>query len=126
VLSDGNDNASRQSESNMRYRAALSDALIYTIWTGDLAGEAGNPGLLRKLAASNGGLAYRPKSETDVTRAFTAIGDNIRRGYSLGYVPRSSNADGSYRRIRVIVRHEGRTLNVRVRDGYTAPDRGAR
>jgi Ca-activated chloride channel homolog len=125
VLSDGDDNASRQSEANMLYRASRSQALIYTIHTGDLSSDMGNPKVLRKLAAGNGGVAYQPRTEKDVVDAFAAVGRNIRRGYSIGYVPTNQKADGSYRRVRVAARMPGRSLSVRVREGYTAEDADA-
>ena len=122
VLSDGDDNASRQSRANMMYRAAQSNALIYTIWTGDVASRRGNPGLLRRLATGNGGLAYMPKSERDVVSAFGTVATNIRRGYSIGYAPTKTAADGEYRHVKVVARAGGKQLSVRARDGYIAAD----
>jgi Ca-activated chloride channel homolog len=122
VLSDGDDNASQQSASNMLYRASQSSALIYTVWTGDLISGPGNAKLLDRLATRNGGFAYKPKSDSDVVRAFTTIATNIRQGYSIGYVPTNLSADGKYRKVKVVVRARGRSLSVRARDGYTAPD----
>jgi Ca-activated chloride channel family protein len=122
VLSDGDDNASQQSASNMLYRASQSSALIYTVWTGELLSGPGNAKLMDRLATRNGGLAYKPKSDTEVVRAFTTIATNIRQGYSIGYVPTNLTADGKYRHVKVLVRARGRSLSVRARDGYTAPD----
>jgi VWFA-related protein len=122
VLSDGDDNASHASESNMLYRAAQSNALIYTIWTGDLTADRGNPRLLRTLAQRSGGVAYGPRSERETVSAFAEVAENVRRGYSIGYTPSNSAADGTYRHVKVIVTASNRTLNVRTRDGYIAPD----
>jgi VWFA-related protein len=120
VLSDGDDNASQHSLQDMLHRAARSDALIYTIWTGDLTASPGKRDVLRKLANANGGVAYFPKSEERVVMAFKEIAENIRRGYSIGYVPINGARDGEYRRVKVGVRVPGRNLTVRVRDGYAA------
>jgi len=120
VLSDGDDNASSHSEADMLHRAGRSDALIYTISTVDFAHQTGNPGVLKRLASRTGGLAYFPRSEQDTVRAFTEAAGNIRRGYSIGYVPSVRGTDGEYRRVQVMVRMPGRELNVRARDGYTA------
>lgn len=122
VLSDGDDNASRQSRANMLHRASRSQALIYTIWTGDLAGHLGDQGLLRRLADGSGGVAYRPRHERDVVAAFAEVGRNVRRGYGLGYVPTNQEPDGGYRRVKVVARADGKPLKVRVREGYTAGD----
>jgi VWFA-related protein len=124
VLSDGKDNASQLSESNMLYRAAQSSALIYTIWTGDVAQDRGNPRLLRTLAQRTGGVAYAPHDEREVVSAFRQVAANVRRGYSIGYTPTNTANDGSYRHIKVLVTVPGRKLSVRVRDGYIAPDDG--
>ena len=122
VLSDGEDNASRQSESNMLYRAAQSQALIYTIWTGDLLPDNGNPKLLRRLAQRTGALSYSPRSEREVVSTFMEVAENLRRGYSIGYSPANAAADGSYRRVEVTAHANGRRLNVRTRPGYIAGD----
>jgi len=122
VLSDGDDNASHASESNMLYRAAQSNALIYTIWTGDLTADRGNPRLLRTLAHRSGGVAYGPRSERETVSAFAEVAGNVRRGYSIGYTPSNGAADGTYRHVKVIVKASNRTLNVRTRDGYIAAD----
>jgi VWFA-related protein len=121
VLSDGDDNASRYSEDAMLARARATDAIVYAISTatrGD--GGAGNPGVLRRLAEATGGIAYFPQDDRDVIGAFEEIAANIRRGYSIGYVPKNDASDGSYRRVRVTVRVPGRNLSVRTRHGYIA------
>lgn len=122
VLTDGDDNASAQSQSNMLYRASQSNAVIYTIWTGNLLPDEGNPRLLRRLAERSGGVAFTPRNEQEVVKAFTEIAGNIRRGYTISYAPKNSANDGSYRKVTVVARANGRRLTVRCRDGYTAPD----
>jgi VWFA-related protein len=122
VLSDGEDNASMHSDEVMLERAARSDALIYTVSTDELAGDVGNPRLLKKLAQRTGGVAYSPHSERGVVDAFREIAENIRRGYSLGYVPTNTTHDGRFRRVKVSVRQPGfKNLTVIARDGYLAP-----
>ena len=120
VLSDGDDNASRHSEADMLHRAARSEAIVYAISTFDEAHQEGNAGVLKRLAERTGGVAYFPRTEAKIVRAFTQVAHNIRRGYSIGYVPTDRGEDGEYRRVTVRVRVPGRTLTVRARDGYTA------
>ena len=106
----------------MLQRAVRSDALIYTVSTADLGTNAGKPRLLRKLAEASGGVNYEPETESEVVEAFQEIAANIRRGYSIGYVPTNAAHDGKYRRVRVRVRAPGlKDLKVRARDGYLAP-----
>jgi VWFA-related protein len=121
VLSDGGDNASMNSEQAMLDRAARSDTLIYAISTAELVADEGNSGLLKKLAQRSGGVSYTPKSEREVVAAFREIAANIRRGYSIGYVPTNTSHDGRYRRVKVSVRAPGyKNLSVIARDGYLA------
>jgi len=122
VLSDGEDNASMHSDDAMLERAARSDALIYTISTADLMSNDGNPGVLKKLARVSGGASYAPGSEREVVDAFREIAGNIRRGFSIGYVPTNRVHDGRFRRVKVSVRVSGnKDLKVIARDGYLAP-----
>lgn len=124
VLSDGGDNASRHSRNEMYEHARQSDAIIYTLVTNNpRQGGSGQPGVLRRLAEIGGGLSYVPTSDRDTVNAFTEIAANIRRGYSIGYVPTNSARDGRWRNVKVMVRAQGKTLSARCRDGYTAPGR---
>jgi Ca-activated chloride channel family protein len=122
VLSDGEDNASLHKEMEMLARARANDAIIYTVSSAQRDRARGsNPGVLRDLAEITGGEALFPRSEDAVVRAFNEIATNIRRGYSIGYVPTNGAHDGSYRRVKVTVRVPGRgDLSVRSRHGYTA------
>jgi len=122
VLSDGDDNASEQSESNMLYRTSQSNAVVYTIWTGNLSADHGNPKLLRRLAERSGGVAFAPRNDNEVVKAFAEIAGNLRRGYTIGYASKNGANDGTYRKVSVVARMPGRKLTVRCRDGYTAPD----
>ena len=122
VLSDGEDNASLQSEDTMLERARASNTMIYTVSNakryGDLGGDAG---LLRSLARVTGGMAYFPDTDQEVVESLDRIAGNIRRGYLIGYVPANSVHDGTYRRVKVLVRAPGkRDLRVQSRDGYRA------
>ncbi|HXH25742.1 MAG TPA: VWA domain-containing protein [Vicinamibacterales bacterium] len=122
VLSDGEDNASRHSERDMLERAARSSAMIYTVSTARLQRHDGNPRLMTELADVTGGIAYAPRTEADVVRAFEEIAESMRRGYSIGYVPTNTAHDGRYRRIRVTAHAPGRgRLKVHARDGYLPP-----
>jgi VWFA-related protein len=125
VLSDGEDNASRLSARDMLDKAARSNTIIYTVSNASAGrtGDDGNPRVLRRLAAASGGMAYFPRTDAEVITTFEEIASNIRRGYSIGYVPANSSHDGGFRRVQVRVRVPGRNnLTVRARDGYLASD----
>lgn len=121
VLSDGGDNASRHSEQEMLDRVASSSALVYTVVDPDVftPGE-GNRGVLRRLARLSGGVAYFPKKSPDVVKDFEEIAGNIRRGYSIGYVPSAEHQHNQTHRVKVSVRVPGRhDLSAKVRHEYT-------
>jgi VWFA-related protein len=123
VLSDGDDNASSHERNEMYERARRSDAIIYAVAVNDpRTGGDGDPRVLRRLAEIGGGLAYFPKSEEQTVAAFTEIAENIRRGYSIGYVPTNTARDGRWRQVKVMVRAPGKKLSARCRDGYLAPE----
>jgi Ca-activated chloride channel homolog len=124
VLSDGEDNASTYSEDEMIERARASDAIIYTVSNANRrVGMAGDPGVLRKLADVTGGVAYFPASDDKVIENFDELAGNIRRGYSIGYVPTNPKSEEGYRRVKVVVSAQGRNnLSVRTRDGYRSTD----
>jgi Ca-activated chloride channel homolog len=122
VLSDGEDNASRHTREEMFDRAARSDSIIYTVATNDpRVGGSGSPGVLRKLAEIGGGFAYFPRSREQMVTVLMEMAEDIRRGYSVGYVPTNTVRDGRFRKIKVMVRSNGKSLTARYRDGYTAP-----
>jgi VWFA-related protein len=125
VLSDGEDNASRVDQAVMLDKAKRSNAIIYTVSsaTSGLVGGDGDARVLRRLAETSGGVAYFPDTDKEVVSAFEEIAGNIRRGYSIGYVPTNVSHDGGFRRVQVRVRVPGRNnLSVRARDGYLASD----
>jgi VWFA-related protein len=124
VLSDGEDNASRASKEDMIERARDSDAIVYTVSNANRrVGMDGDAEILRRLADVTGGVAYFPGSDEKVVESFDEIASNIRRGYTIGYVPDNPARDGTFRRVTIMVLVPGRTgLSVRTRDGYEAPD----
>jgi VWFA-related protein len=124
VLSDGGDNASHHTEREMLDRVSSSSALIYTVLDPNVVvpGES-RPAVLRRLAKLSGGVAYFPNNSRDLIGDFKKIAGNIRRGYSIGYLP--SNAEHHHderHRVKVTVRVPGRSdLSVRVRHDYAEP-----
>jgi len=125
VLSDGGDNASHHTEHEMLDRVATSSALVYTVVDPDvLTPGEGNRGVLRRLAKMSGGVAYFPKKGPDVVKDFEEIAANIRRGYSIGYVPSAStHVHNQTHRVKVSVRVPGRSdLSAKVRHEYTESD----
>jgi VWFA-related protein len=95
VLSDGNDNNSRFTESEVRSRVMEADVRIYGIALGY------RPRLLQRLAEETGGnvlLAHDVSELPDVVRRLSV---EIRSHYLLGYTPLNDAADGKYRKLTV-------------------------
>jgi Ca-activated chloride channel homolog len=119
VVSDGGDNASARSLTQVMKLAGQSSAVIYTIGIFDEEDPDRNPGVLKRLAQATGGEVFFPKQLSAVVAICATIARDIRHQYTIGYVPSNPARDGTYRSIRVLARANGRDrLSVRTRSGY--------
>jgi Ca-activated chloride channel family protein len=128
LISDGEDNHSRRSFDELRRKLQESDVAIYPI---GIAGNspspksritANGPFLMDRLASISGGKSFWPVSAEKMNEAFERIALELRRQYSIGYLPSNFVADGKWRRIKVAVTdtHKFSRLSVRSREGYYA------
>ncbi len=123
ILSDGGDNHSRHTESEVRNRVRESDLWIYTMGiaehrTTDAAREVvEGPKLLEGLAAESGGRHFNVDSLIDLPVVAARIGVELRNQYVLGYRPSDARRDGKYHAVEVHV-VEGSDLRVSWRPGY--------
>jgi Ca-activated chloride channel homolog len=125
VISDGGDNHSRYSTSEVQKVIRESDVLIYAIGVfggGSTNEEFGGPELLTKIAESTGGRMYEAVA-FDLPDIAKKIGIDLRNRYILGYYPKNSTADGKYHRVDVrLVPPRGLPkLQAHWRTGYFAP-----
>jgi VWFA-related protein len=123
VITDGNDNTSNETLEQLVRKARQSEVLIYSI--GLLNDEEPREGraakhALNDLATASGGLAYYPKSLSEVETITPQIAHEIRNQYILAYTPTNALFDGSFRSIKVTVKAPGNPT-VRTRNGYFAP-----
>lgn len=126
VLSDGGDNASGTTRAGVLTNAQASNAVIYTIALIDPLNSDADPGFLRQLSETTGGIAFRPRNAAEIETILQKIALDIRNMYTLGYVPaekarseRPSRND--LRRVTVEVRTAaGEKLPVRTRRAYLA------
>ena len=131
IISDGQDNNSRYSFSQLRRAFKESDVVIYAIGIqGPTPGDALDffgKMLLSKLAGSSGGRALFPADSTALTEALEGIALELRHQYSIGYRPSNFTLDGKWHRIKVKVTtpNKLKRVYVRHREGYyaTAPTR---
>lgn len=123
VITDGEDNSSRYTFSDIRDFARESDVQIYVI------GEKGQlgygRGIIGEIVSLTGGRAFFPNSFKQLDYFCDLIHTELRNQYVIGYTPIDRSFDGKYRRIRVrLDAPEGLPrLNVRAREGYFAPRR---
>jgi VWFA-related protein len=119
VISDGGDNASTHTLAQALRLAEQSSAVIYSVGIVDPDDDDRNPGVLRKLAGSTGGLAFFPSELDQVSAVCARIARDIRSQYTMAYSPSKPAKPGEYRTIRVTARdpHHGKLI-VRTRTGY--------
>lgn len=122
VITDGNDNTSTETLEQLVRKARQSEVLIYCI--GLLNDEEPREGraakrALNELAVASGGLAYYPKSLSEVESITPQIAHEIRNQYILAYSPTNAALDGTFRQIKVTVKAPGNPT-VRTRNGYFA------
>jgi Ca-activated chloride channel family protein len=124
VVTDGVDNASGQVDSleNVVRDARQSGVLIYSV--GLLADEekrsaASAKRQLNALAEASGGLSFYPKNLEEVEPIAHEVARDIRNQYTIVYKPSNEALDGSYRKVKVVVKAPGNPT-PRTRSGYYA------
>jgi Ca-activated chloride channel family protein len=118
VLSDGGDNASLATFDDVVQKTQSLNTVIYGVALVDPVGEGARPEILRRLARSTGGEALSPKDIDDVQSALSRIAQDIRRSYTLGYVPEGARP-GAHHTLRVAATGpDRRRLGVRTREEY--------
>jgi len=125
---DGNDSALTGNgiSSLLNYLKESNDITVYAV---GLQVENGKPASkavrdsFTQIAEKTGGEAYFPASVDQLRDIFQRIAHDLRNRYTLGYSPKNTKTDGTWREIRVSVispPSEPRPV-VRAKQGYTAP-----
>jgi Ca-activated chloride channel family protein len=126
VMTDGEDNASKNSLADTIRIIQHSDAIIYAV--GLFGKDEKGPQMrkarraLQDLADATGGLAFFPEAVEDTEAICKEIAHDIRNQYTLAYYPTHYQQDGTFRSVQVVVnppRDKGK-LTVRTRTGYYA------
>jgi Ca-activated chloride channel homolog len=130
VVSDGGDNHSRYTETDVRNFLKEADCQLYAIGVYD-ANDMGRsreerygPTLLAELADMSGGRAFPVSRLSDLPDIATKIAMELRNQYVVGYRPSNTEHDGTWRRIRIRIDHLPKgfpPLNVYAKTGYYAP-----
>lgn len=125
VVTDGEDNASRESlEAAVRKLAVDGGPTVYTI---GILGEEGRGAekrakrALRLLAEQTGGVSFFPKDLSEVDSISREVAHDIRNQYTIGYKPTNPQNRGGFRTVKVEAKAPGyKHLQVRTRTGYYA------
>jgi Ca-activated chloride channel homolog len=117
VLSDGGDNNSRYTESEIRNLIQESDVRVFTISILERSSA------LEKLAERSGGRAFRVHKIEDVVDKAAELSSLVHREYVLGFKPTSKNRDGKYHNVKVELTQlaDRARFHTSWRHGYYAP-----
>jgi Ca-activated chloride channel homolog len=130
IISDGGDNNSRYTESEIKKLVQEADVQIYAIGIfegastrGRTAEELGGPSLLNEIAEQTGGRHFPVENVNELPDIAAKIGIELRNQYIIGYSPKNRERNGKYRRVQVkLVQPRGLPpLRAFWRMGYYAP-----
>ena len=130
IISDGGENHSRYSESDIREYLRESDVQLYAIGVYEPLSdrfrtpeEGEGPALLDELAEMSGGRVFPVTNLNELPDIATKISMELRNQYVVGYIPSDRKNDGKWRKIKVKL-HPPRglpPLTVYFKHGYYAP-----
>jgi VWFA-related protein len=131
IVSDGGDNASRNTVSQIKNALVESEIQLYAMGIFDTDDspkkrpreEVNGPKLLTELADLTGGRHYPIGDLDELPGISERIGLELRNQYVVGYSPANLDRDGKYRAIELkLAAPEGMpALRVQYRRGYFAP-----
>jgi Ca-activated chloride channel homolog len=130
IISDGGDNSSRYTESEVKNAVREADVQIYAIGIfeplasrGRTPEELSGPALLGEITEQTGGRHFNVDNIAELPDVAAKIGIELRNQYVLGYTPKNTARDGKYRRVQVrLVKTAGLPqLKASFRTGYYAP-----
>lgn len=130
IISDGGDNNSRYTESEVKNSVREADVQIYGLGIFEPIGSRGRtpeemmgPSLLNEVAELTGGRAYAVENLNELADIAAKIGIELRNQYMLYYSPKNQVRDGKYRHVNVkLVQPRGLPpLKAFFRLGYYAP-----
>jgi Ca-activated chloride channel family protein len=130
IISDGGDNNSRYTETEVKNLVREADVQIYAMGIFESAGtrgrtaeEMGGPSLLTEISEQTGGRHFPVENLSELPNIAEKIGIELRNQYIIGYSPKNLERNGKYRRVQVkLVPPRGLPpLRAFWRLGYYAP-----
>jgi Ca-activated chloride channel family protein len=127
IISDGGDNHSRYTESEIKSLVKEADVQIYAIGIFDLTPrspeEQSGPSTLAEITDVTGGRTFTIDNPNELADIATKIGIELRNQYVLGYRPRNPVHDGKWRKVKVKLNPPKGLppLHVYAKTGYYAP-----
>jgi len=129
IISDGGDNHSRYTESDIKNFVKEADVQLYAIGIYDPVGYRRTPEelnghtLLSELTELTGGRVFPVENLNDLPDTASKIGMELRNQYVLGYKTGNHQRDSRWRKIKVKLRPPRGLppLNVYSKTGYYAP-----
>lgn len=125
LLTDGEDQGSREKPNEAIAAAQKSNAIIYVLLIADRQFYDYSPfgysgaSMMRKIAEETGGrMIDVGNNGKKMEAAFQQIEDELRTQYVASYTPTNFKLDGSYRKVDVECKGDG--LKVQTRKGYYA------
>jgi len=127
IISDGGDNHSRYTESEIKDLVKEADVQIYGIGLYDQVArtqeERAGPALLAEITDLTGGRTFTIDNPNELADVATKIGIELRNQYVIGYRPKNPAHDGKWHKIKVkLSPPKGLPpLHVYAKTGYYAP-----
>ncbi len=127
IISDGGDNRSRYTDTEIKTLVKEADVQIYAIGIYDpyfpTPEEQAGPYMLSDITEVTGGRTFTIENPNDLADVATKIGIELRNQYVLGYRPKNAAKDGRWRKIKVkLLPPKGLPpLSVYAKTGYYAP-----
>ncbi len=127
IISDGGDNHSRYTESEVKSAVEEADVQVFGIGLFDqfpsTAEEEAGPELLDEVTEITGGRTFTVSNPNDLTDVAAKVGLSLREEYVIAYRPYVKPHDGKWHKIKVkLLPPKGLPpLHVLARSGYYAP-----
>ena len=130
IISDGGDNASRYTQTEVKNAVVEADVQIYSLGIfeeinvrGRTPEEFSGPQLMNYLSGLTGGRSFGIANVAELPDVAEKIAIELRNEYVIGYSPINKERDGKYRRVEVkMAKVRGLPpLKPIFRTGYFAP-----